>query len=87
MVIGETASTEYGGSKATWITDALSTELLLLFPQVNAFLWFDKGDSSYGWPIESSKSAIAAFAAAVSAAAYAPNQFAALDGGSIQPLP
>ena len=36
MVIAETASTEYGGSKAAWITDMLKTQLPLYFPKIKA---------------------------------------------------
>ena len=44
MIIGETASTEYGGSKAAWITDMLSTQIPLYFPKLKGFLWFEKRD-------------------------------------------
>ena len=87
VAIGETASTERGGSKAAWITDLLSTDLPTLFPQIKAFLWFDKGDSAHGWPIESSAAAVSAFASAIASPTYAPNQFGTLGGGPIAPLP
>ena len=45
MVIGETASTEYGGSKAAWITDMLKTQLPLNFPKIKGFLGFEAWDS------------------------------------------
>lgn len=41
MMIGETASTKFGGNKATWITNALTREVPLEFPKIKAFLWFN----------------------------------------------
>jgi mannan endo-1,4-beta-mannosidase len=87
VVIGETASTERHGSKAAWITDMLSAQLQSRYRRVKAFLWFDKGASTSGWPIETSSSATAAFAAGVASSAYATNRFGSLGGGPIQPLP
>lgn len=86
VVIGETASTESGGSKAAWITDLLTTQLPNNFPQIDAFLWFDQYDSGMDWPIETSSSAEAAFAAGIASPEYASNQFGSLSGGPIQPL-
>jgi hypothetical protein len=59
MMIGETGSTEHGGSKASWITgmfQALSSR----FRHVHALLYYDVhgvGD----WPIETSRASSAAF--------------------------
>ncbi len=86
VIIGETASTEYGGSKASWITDMLGTQLPKSFPKIKAFLWFnwqDKGD----WPIETSSSAQSAFAAGIKSSYYAANDFATLGGTKVVPLP
>ncbi len=87
MVIGETASTELHGSKAAWITELLSTQLQEGFRQVRGILWFDKGNSTTGWPIETSPSATAAFAQAIASNAYASNRFGSLSGGPIARLP
>jgi beta-mannanase len=93
IMIAETASSEAGGSKAAWITDALSTQLPQNFPRVKALVWFNwriyEGSLWHDWPIESSVSAQAAFAAAIGAPYFAPG------GGfgnlplltKIQPLP
>jgi hypothetical protein len=86
VVIGETASTEKGGSKAAWITDLLGTELPGAYPQIKAFLWFDKYDSDMDWPVETSSSAIAAFSAGISSSIYATNRFGSLGAGPILPL-
>ena len=61
ILIGETASTEYGGSKAAWITDMLKTQLPLNFPKIRALAWFNwniyENGGTYDWQIESSASA------------------------------
>jgi hypothetical protein len=86
MIVGETASTESGGSKATWISNMLS-ELPGSFPQIHGLLWYDVsgvGPGGYSdWPIESSRSSEAAFASGIQNAAYAGNTFASLDTSPI----
>jgi hypothetical protein len=85
LVIGETASTEYGGSKASWITDMLGTQLPKYFPKIKAFLWFNWNDTA-DWPIETSSSAQSAFASGIKSSYYAANNYASL-GGTTVPLP
>ncbi len=83
MVIGEVGSTEYGGSKATWISEML-VQLPTDYPKVRGLVWFDKfteGD----WPIETSASATAAFAAGIQNPAYTGNEFGSLPAGTVQP--
>ena len=41
IMIAEAGSSEYGGSKAAWIKQALSVELPTAFPRVKAFVWFN----------------------------------------------
>jgi len=85
--IGETASHEYGGQKAGWITDALGTQLPKNFPKIKMVLWFNWRNSDDGgttwndWPIESSSAATAAFKSGISSNYYAPG------GSSIVNLP
>ena len=62
IVIGETASSEVGGSKAQWIQQFFS--MLSANPDVKAFLWFNLNKEN-DWRIESSQAAQAAFAAGV----------------------
>ena len=86
MMIGETASSEHGGSKAQWIRDALSVELPVNFRRIKALVWFnakDKGD----WQIETSRAATAAFRAGIRSKFYAANNFRLLGPGKIRPLP
>ena len=62
VMIAETASTEVGGSKASWITDFFAQ--LAARPQIKAFVWFNH-DKETDWRIQSSESARQAFAAGV----------------------
>lgn len=92
--IGETGSHEYGGRKATWITDALTTQLPKNFPQIKMFLWFnwriyEKG-AWQDWPIESSATAQSAFKAGIASSYYAPGSSSITNLQpltKIQPLP
>jgi hypothetical protein len=84
MVIGEVGSTEYGGSKATWIEEMLS-ELPTEYPKIRGLLWFEKFDDGMDWPIETSASATSAFAAGIQNPAYLGNTFASIGPGTIQP--
>ena len=84
IMIGETSSEEAGGSKASWITDALSTQLPNHFPQVKALVWMNwriyENSVWRLWQIESSSSAQTAFAKAIASSYYKP-------GGSFANLP
>jgi hypothetical protein len=84
MAIGEVGSTEYGGSKATWIEEMLS-ELPTEYPKIRGLLWFEKFDDGMDWPIETSASATSAFANGIQSPSYLGNQFGGLGGGSIPP--
>jgi beta-mannanase len=82
MVVGETASSEYGGSKAGWIHnmfEALSTE----FPKIRGVIWFEKQDGM-DWPLESSESALSSFAAGIANPRYVANSYG---GISATPIP
>lgn len=96
VMIGETASTELGGSKGEWIADALGTYIPKSFQKVKAVLWFnwniiEKVNGTpvqRDWQIESSPAATAAFANAISSPYYAANTFGSLTPLTrIQPLP
>ncbi len=85
VMIGETASSEIGGSKADWITDALGT-LPSRFPQVRGVIWFNKNWDGEDWVIETSPSAQAAFAAAIGSSFYTSNSFGHLSHAPIRPV-
>jgi Glycosyl hydrolase family 26 len=84
MMIGEVGSSEYGGSKAAWLRDALS-RVPADYPQVRALLYFDKFDDNMDWPIETSTSATTAFAEGISQSVYVGANYGALPAGPIQP--
>src|SRR5437764_12578835 len=84
MALGEFGSTEYGGSKAAWIQDALS-KIPTNYPKIRAALYFERNDDGMDWPIESSSSATSAFASGIQSSAYTSNTYANLPAGPIQP--
>jgi hypothetical protein len=84
LLIGEMGSTEKGGSKAGWISEALA-EIPTAFPKIRAMLWFDTFDDGMDWPIETSASATSAFATGVQAPAYRSNSYANLPPTAIAP--
>jgi hypothetical protein len=87
MIVGEVASSEYGGSKAAWITDMLSVQLPVNYPAVKGVLWFDKYDGSLDWPIETSASATQAFAQAIQSPYFASSDFGDLPLLTKVPIP
>jgi Glycosyl hydrolase family 26 len=88
IMIGEMASTEYGGSKASWITDAIGTQIPKNFPKIKAIVWYNKWDGGKDWPIETSSSSESAFAGAIASTYYAGNTFGSLPTlTKIEPLP
>jgi len=84
LLIGEMGSTEKGGSKASWISEALA-EIPTAFPKIRAMLWFDTFDDGMDWPIETSSSATSAFAGGIQNPAYQSNTYANLPAGAIAP--
>lgn len=84
MMISETASTEEGGSKADWITDAYTVQLPTHFPKVKAIVWFNEKRET-DWRIESSSVTQTAFAKAVTSDFYASNYYANLNQSPIPP--
>ena len=89
MIIGEVASSELGGSKASWIRNMLQTQLRGNYPKIKGFLWFnDRTVLNKDWPIETSLSAKNAFANGIASRHYAPasSRLASLRSGKIRPL-
>lgn len=66
LMIAETASSEKGGDKARWISDAFAS-LPDRFPCVRAVGWFDEARPDGDWPVDTSTASLAAFRAAVAA--------------------
>jgi beta-mannanase len=67
IVIGETASTEMGGSKSQWIQDFFAQ--LKANTDIKAFIWFNLAKET-DWRIESSSTATQAFRTGVSDSRY-----------------
>jgi mannan endo-1,4-beta-mannosidase len=84
MIVSEIGSTEHGGSKAAWIADMLAT-VPADYPKIRGLLWFEKYDDSMDWPLGTSASATAAFAAGIQNSTYADNKFGSLGAGPVQP--
>ncbi|MDQ2651814.1 MAG: glycoside hydrolase family 26 protein [Chloroflexota bacterium] len=84
IFIGEFASSEEGGDKARWISDALLEQLPNKYPRVKAISWFSKiatgldtnangeiqATAEVDWRVTSSKAARKAFARAVNTPYY-----------------
>jgi hypothetical protein len=85
IMIGETASSEIGGDKAGWITNAYLEEIPNAYPRIRAVAWFNKiatgldtiapgvvepTTSAVDWRVNSSPASLAAFTAAVNSPYY-----------------
>jgi beta-mannanase len=84
LMISETASTEHGGNKANWITDAYSTQVSSNFPNIKAIIWFNENKET-NWRTESSSTAQTAFATAIQSSMYTSNNYASLNASPIPP--
>lgn len=84
IMIAETSSTEYGGSKAAWIKDMLTVQLPQNFPRVKAVLWFNWNADNMDWVIETSQTAKSAFSTSIAGSYYTTAQFTNLD---VSPIP
>jgi mannan endo-1,4-beta-mannosidase len=84
MLIGEMGSSESGGSKAGWISEALAA-IPAEYPKIRGMLWFDTFDDGMDWPIETSTSASSAFATGIQDAAYKTNAYSDLSASPIPP--
>ncbi|HYG96586.1 MAG TPA: hypothetical protein VD741_05700, partial [Solirubrobacterales bacterium] len=73
VAIVENAASEYGGNKADWIREMLTT-YLPHHPEIKAYLWFNwnfpKGSIRSDWPIESSPPAQQQFRKAIQSGAF-----------------
>lgn len=73
IVVVENASTEYGGNKANWIREMLTT-YLPHHPEIRAYLWFNwnfpKNGLRSDWPIESSPPARLRFREAIQSSVF-----------------
>jgi hypothetical protein len=84
MMIGEMGSSEDGGSKAAWISDALE-KVPTDYPRVRAMMWFDTVADGMDWPIETSAAASSAFAQGIQSGPFTGNSYAGLPAAPVQP--
>jgi hypothetical protein len=82
MLIGEIAASEFGGSKAAWITEMFEA-LPARYPQIRGLLWFENLGNGMDWTLASSDSARAAFAAGIGDPRYLGNAFGGIGGGPV----
>ena len=85
MMLGEFATSSYGGHKALWIRKMFE-QLPGKYPRVRALVYFDTVDRTVDWPLETSPSATKAFAKGIRKGIYAGNRFGELATSPIQPL-
>ena len=83
MLVGETASSEYGGSKQGWIHNMFAW-LKTDFPKIRGLSWFEAVDNAMDWPIETSSTAQSAFATGIQDPRFVPNELGSL---SASPIP
>jgi hypothetical protein len=85
IMIAETSSSEWGGSKSAWTSELLGTRIPS-WPRIKAFVWFNwNAPATAGnmdWVIESSSSAQSAFRSGIASSVYAANNFASLPRGT-----
>jgi hypothetical protein len=79
IMIGETGSVEDGGSKAGWITDALTAQLPANYPRIKGFIWFDSIDQNLNMGVDTSSQSLAAFRTAVASDNYESNNYSNLN--------
>jgi beta-mannanase len=69
FMISETASTEEGGDKATWMRDAFYLDIPTRLPKTKAVVWFNK-DKLADWRVNSSPSSLAAYSEVAASPKY-----------------
>ena len=69
MMIAETASTELGGDKVTWIRQAFLNDVPSRLPRIRAVIWFHENKET-DWRVNSSSAALAAYSEVVASSSY-----------------
>jgi hypothetical protein len=85
MMLGEFATSSYGGHKAVWIRKMFE-QLPRKYPRIRALIYFDTVDRGVDWPLETSPPAARAFAKGIRKGIYANNRFGEIATSPIQPL-
>ncbi|MEX2080608.1 MAG: glycosyl hydrolase [Dehalococcoidia bacterium] len=84
MLIGEVASDNRGGSKATWIRNMLRI-VPARYRKIRGLVWYDQPDQGMNWTLERDRKARKAFARGIRRKVYRPNVFSELPPGRILP--
>ncbi len=85
VMIGEFGSAEQGGSKASWFTDTLSTQLPQRYPKMRAIVYYNWQFSNVDWRIETSTTAQSAWKNGIGSSYYYANQFGSITGKVVVP--
>ena len=86
LMLGEFATSSYGGHKASLDPATCSNSFPANIRCVRALVYFDTVDRGVDWPLETSLPAAKAFAKGIRKGKYATNRFGQLAGGPILPL-
>ncbi len=84
LMLGELATSPYGGHKAVWIRKMFE-KLPRKYPRVRALIYFDTVDRGVDWPLETSPAAAKAFAKGISKGIYVNNRFGEIATSPILP--
>ena len=84
LMLGEFATSSYGGRKGPWIK-RMFQDLPRRYPRVRALIYFNTVDRSIDWPLETSPGGARAFAAGIHKGVYAGNHFGELATSPIAP--
>ncbi len=80
MMIGEFGSVEQGGSKASWFTDALSTQIPGKYKSIKAAVYFNWQFDGVDWRVETSTAARDAWRKGIASSYYAADRFGSITG-------
>jgi len=85
LMLGEFATTPYGGHKALWLRQMFE-QLPREYPRIRALIYFNSFDRGVDWPLETSATAARTFARGIQKGIYANNRFGEIATSPIPPL-
>jgi hypothetical protein len=85
LMLGEFATSPYGGHKALWIKQMFEN-LPRKYPRLRALVYFNTVDRTVDWPLQTSPNAAKAFAKGIRKGIYANNRFGEIATSPIPPL-
>jgi hypothetical protein len=84
LMLGEFATSPYGGHKALWIKKMFES-LPSKYPRIRALVYFNTVDRMIDWPLQTSPNAAKAFARGIHKGIYANNRFGEIATSPIPP--